>query len=126
MMDGGPSRPLERERRPRLRDLLGWTLPASRHVAADRRGAAAMTPWGRQRMEPARTSLAERPRRRAAACAAGREDDVEGPGQHRPTIRPWCDRTRPVGTTPGVKHAPVDAGGVRAGRSRSLDRPRER
>ena len=109
VMDRGSSRPLERERRPGMRDLPGWTLAASGHLSIGGRGATSCAPRGRQRAEATGASLTERPRGRATPRAARREDDIERPGQHGPTIGPGCD-TR----------------SVRADRSRSVDRPRER
>jgi hypothetical protein len=109
VMDRGSSRSLERERRPGPRDLLGWTLGASGHLTVGGRGATSCAPRRPQRMETTGASLTERPCGRAAPRAARREDDIERPGQHEPTIGPGCD-TR----------------SVRADRSRSADRPRER
>jgi hypothetical protein len=108
-MDRGSSRPLERERRPGMRDLHGWTLAASGHLAIGGRGATSCAPRGRQRVEATGASLTERPRGRAAPRAARRENDIERPGQHEPTIGLGCDTMS-----------------VRADRSRSADRPRER
>jgi hypothetical protein len=109
VMDRGSCRPLERERRPGMRDLHGWTLAASGHLSIEGRGATSCAPRGRQRVETTGASLTERPRGRAAPGAARREDDIERPRQHGPTIGLGCDTRN-----------------VRADRSRSADRRRER
>ncbi len=109
VMHRGAGRTLERERCPGLRDLLGRALVASRHLAGRRRSAATLAPRRHQHTEPTPAPFAERPCRRTAARTARREDDVERSSQHGPTIWPGCD-TR----------------GLRAGRSRSVVRRRER